>query len=452
MENQNSAQSKSFTRVVLKGLFWSSGGAGAIKVISIGITFLILARLTLREYGTYQLVLAAWGLFTTFFLQGLDQIIQAEGARLLKRDEKSIVYQLGSGFFVFKLAVGIIVWLITFWGSTLLAHYYSADILGYLKILSFTFLIFPFERLINYNLLIRLRFFAVNLYAFLEEIIRAVVIVVALLYVHTGVAGLIWGTVISMGLTVLLFLFTVETAYFRNFSFAPFFRLVIGQGKWNIMQKYIRQAEKNIRPFFIQYFLGREAVALFALAEKLTLQIVALMPISSVLIPLLSSEIDNVARLQRTLEKGVKYSAPVFAFVAIVAGLAAHPFLRFLFPQYLPALGLFYILLMYFPLVGAGYILTSFFFSHHEQRASFYLALARFSLFLVSAPVLIKFWGLPGVAFEYIATIIAADIFLRYWSLVKIHPELKIRFKHLVQIDSYDRALWQRLRRGAFHL
>ncbi|MBI3627213.1 MAG: oligosaccharide flippase family protein [Candidatus Sungbacteria bacterium] len=433
---------KSFSRNVAEAFAWSSAGSWIIRVVGIFTTVLVLAQFSLRDYGTYQLVLAAWGLLFSFSLQGVDQIVVAEGARITGKDEYAAVL-LGQGYFLFKLFSSAILFTLLYLGAHILSGWYSLDIVSLLKVLSLSFIAVPFERLINYHLARHLKFFQTSLYTVLEEVSKFVLIAVVLLLFHFRIGAVLAATALSAIGTMIVFIPIVPRKYFyfsRHSLSSLFHLIIVRHGKWNIFQKYIRQTEKNIRPIFVEYFIGREGVALFSVAEKLFNTFADLFPISDVLTPILSTELENRARLQRTLERVFKYTFPLLAIISTVVALVAPFILAYAFPQYIPALSLFNILLFYIPFLGLGYTLTSLYFSQREQKEAFYLILIRFGLYVVTAPLLLKTLGLWGVAIEYSATLIFFDI-LRYWSLVRIHPELTMRFGHLFSVDGYDRAV-----------
>ena len=58
----------SFARAVVEGGLWFSGSSAAVKAVGIANTILVLRLLSVYEYGSYHLVLAAYGLASVFFL------------------------------------------------------------------------------------------------------------------------------------------------------------------------------------------------------------------------------------------------------------------------------------------------------------------------------------------------------------------------------------------------
>lgn len=442
------SENKTLLRRLGEGFAWASGGSLALKLMGITITFLIISKLSLHEYGTYQLTLAAWGLLMAFFFHGINQVVIAHAARHYKEGGHETAIQLGRGLLLFKVMVGVILWFFVHFASSLLSRFYSGDIIALLGILSWAFLAVPLSEFVRFDLSARQRFAALSLFDVIEEIVRAACIIVSFFIFDLRVDGLLWSMVISIAITPVIFLPFGRLRYFdRKFSFTlmPFRTIVFEQGVWVVLQKYLRLIEKYLRPFFVQYFIGREAVALFSIAEKLLTYVMGIVPMQNVLIPAISGEAGDHDRLKTILERGIKYSFPFYLLVTIGAYFAAPPFLVFFFPQYLPSVSLFSVLLLYAPFTGISLILTSFFYSKQEQRAAFFMVLFRFGIFLILAPLLLSLFGILGIAIEYVISLYLYNL-LRYVSIVRIYPPLKLDWRVFGKIDSYDRAVWARVR------
>lgn len=438
---------KSFSRRVAEGMFWSSSAAITMKVLGAVSTFLILGHLTLHEYGTYQLALSAYLLLSTFLFSGIDQVVIAHGARLLGARDETASRNTGLAFAVLMAAIGAVLWAVAFFAQRLFAEWYSGDILGLLRIVAWIFLLVPFQRLVAYDLSVRQRFFTLNLFSLLEEALKTAGLVIAFYVVGARIEGVLWAMVLSSTAALCLFFPLIAPSYapsLRHLRFGPLLALVVNQGKWIIGQKALRQGEKSLRPFLIQFFVGREAVALFSVAEKLMTYVMTIAPTNAVLVPALSVEAANRERLQRVMERGIKYSVPAYTVAALAAGVFGPPFIAWFFPAYVPALPYFFVLLAYVPFTGVAQILTSFFFSEHEQRSLFVSVLVRFFIFALLAPTLLFLFGLYGIVFEYVLTLVSFNA-IRYTSLVRGHPELRIRFRNLFTVDSYDREVWRRV-------
>lgn len=437
---------KTFLRSIYEGLAYSSGFAVILKVVWFGIALVIIAKLSLHQYGTYQIVLAAWGILLVFLLANADQIVIARGAALLRSSEREAI-SLGLSAALVRACVALALWLLLVLGTPLIDRWYSGDVLEFLGILALTFFIAPLDGVVRYDFAIRKRFFEMNFYIFLEESVKGIGILLSLFVFSGGVAGLLWAAVVASYLKNAFYALHVGP-YLRHIkyaSFVPFLSVLWSLGKWNIARQQVGQLTSNARIFFIQYFIGREGVALFSLAQKLYTHIASLFPMAGFLIPLISSELQDRARLLHLLERGFKYSVPIFFLMAIAAAIFAPLFLQHFFPAYMPSLPLFFVLLFALPFVGIADILSSFLLSQEEQKAFFFLALAKAAATVIMLPLFLLSFGLFGAALELTFSSIAF-VYLRYWLLTRLYPDLKVRAKNVFSFDWYDRELLVRIK------
>lgn len=438
---------ESLLRKIAEGIVWGSSSSILLKGIWFLAALVVVAKLSLHEFGTYQITLSAWVLVSSLLLVSADQVFIAKGAQVLNEKGDQEALSIGSSSFLFRALVAVPLWAVLFFGTSFFARWYSGDILEYLKILSFILFVLPFDALINYDLSIRKKFFEVNLFVVGEEIIKVAGIMLVVFWFKAGVAGLLWTFVIAAYIKV--FFFYTRTIPYIKFlpkaSLKPFFSLFFSVGKWNIANQYAVKIAESGRIFFIQYFVGREAVALFSLAQKLFSHMASLFPMRGFLIPLISGELDDRDRLRHLLERGIKYSVPLFTVMAAGAAVVMPFFLGTFFPKYLPSLPLFYVIVLYFPFVGVSHVLSSFLFSQQEQKAFFLINLTRYILMVPILPFLLIYFGIIGTAIEFLFFSYLM-IYMRYKTLTSMYRELKINFEAIFKIDDYDRQLLGKVR------
>lgn len=213
-----------------------------------------------------------------------------------------------------------------------------------------------------------------------------------------------------------------------------------------VLQRLIRQGEKNLRPLLIQAVLGREAVALWSFAEKVLTYAVSIFPIDDVLMPTIAHERSDRDRLHVLLERGIKYTIPFYAIIAVAVAASIGPLVHHAFPAYSAGLPLVYVLCAYIPFTGLAYLMTSFYVSHQEQRRSFWLIVARFCSSLILLPTLCYFLGPIGASVEFFIDILAYNLF-RFRFLVASYPELGFDARRLFKFDSTDRDFLNRAKR-----
>lgn len=447
-----SEPSSSFSGSVAHGVAWVSAAAFSVRVIGFLTSIFLLSSLSLHQYGTYQLVLSAAGLFALFTLQGIDEVILAAGAKLVGEKDVIGTRNLLRGYWVFKMFTGVLAWILVLFASEFFTRWYSDDILQLLKIYAGLFLLLPFERVILFSFAAHRQFRRSSLYGFVQELIKGIAIVIFLTIFHFGIEGIVFAMILSMMSTIVLFGAKPISELFRSLaqrSWRPFLTLLQSQGGWTIAQRLLRQGEKNIRPLVIQAMLGREAVALFSFAEKVYGYIAGIFPLGDVLMPSIAKESSDRERLQRVLERGIKYTVPFYTVIALLIGLSSPFVTQYIFPQYRSALPVLYAVLCYIPFVGLAYLMTSFFVSHQEQALQFRAICIRAGFFLLFLPVSLFFFDVIGAGVEFALTLMMYNV-TRFFLLRQKYPELSLQASKLFKIDTYDRALFQRLRQKAY--
>ena len=437
----------SFSSGVARGVFWVSVGAFAVRVIGVLTSVFLFRTFSLHEYGTYQLVLSVAGLLALVTLQGIDEVILAAGAKSIGENNVGEMRNLLRGYWIFKMGTGILLWAFILFASEFLHRWYSEDILRFLQTYAWVFLLLPFERVILFSFSIRRMFAHSSFYGFVQEALKLALIFVFVSIFQMGINGILLGMIFSMCATILLFgpkpIFQLFIGW-RGATWTPFIHLLRTQGFWSIGQRFLRLGEKNIRPLVIQLILGREAVALFSFAEKIYGYVAGAFPLGDVLMPTIAGESGNRERLQRILERGIKYTVPLYAFASIAIAIVAPWVIRSVFPHYEPALPVIFAVLCYVPFIGIAYLMTSFFVSHQEQELQFRAICIRAVFFLFALPVCAFLFGVVGVGIEFTVTLLFYNA-IRIYFLRQKYPELSISFPRLFQIDSYDRAVFQRL-------
>lgn len=437
---------ETFSGGVTKGVIWISFGATGIRVIGFLVSVILLRFLSLYEYGTYQLVLSICGLFALLSFQGLEQLVIAAGARALGRGDEREAISIGQGFFTLRILLGVLLWFVISVSSFFLSRWYGGEVLHFVRLYAWIFLILPFEKIISYHFSVRRTFKWVSGFLFFQELIKLFAILCTFFIFHAGTKGVLLSMVFAQGVSC-VFVFPFVGRRYMTVRWArallrlwPMLRM---QGFWVIGQRVVREAERNIRPLFLQFFIGREAVAVFSLAEKAYGYLTGLFPIDEVLMPSIASETDNRARLQRILERGIKYTIPLYGGIAVAFFLLAPTLVRFVFPNYVPAIPLLRVISLYLPFIGVAYLLTSFYLSHFEQKKMFFLLVGRLSFFLVASPFWLMGLGVLGAAYEFVVTLLLFNA-ARLALLFKTYPELRIRLRALFSWDAYDRAVVQR--------
>ena len=443
-------EEKQFSSRVIKNTTIVSVAGLVTKFIGLGSTLTVLYFLSVYEYGVYKLVFAAYGLLASFLFVGIDNIILADASVDWGRKNFGRVKRLFVEYFFLKLALGVGLWIITFWGADFIGRFYGENIVYFLKIISFLFLISPFKALLGFTFKLNLSFLNASLLTMIEEAIKLAFVLFFFFVLGMAVDGVILAYVLGSFFSVLiLFIFSpsflsqlLKAKISSEFILAD---TIKKHGKWGILSNYSMDIQKNTHPWLIKFFLGTEAVAIFSVAQSLLGHAASLFPFVQVLMPTVPREIDNKERLKRIFFRGIKYGTAGFVGIAVLMFFVMPPFIHYAFPKYVSSLPVFKILLITLAFSGVANVLTSLFYAFKMQKNMFIITIWRLIFMVAMAVVLFPVFGVAGVAIEVVLTFIFF-VGMRYREILKVEPGLSFNFRELFKFDSYDRALLNKIK------
>src|SRR3989344_2248634 len=121
----------------VRGYFWSGIG----QALSAANAFVVIAALSVYEFGLYQLVLSVIAI-TGSLVSGLfDGVLSNEVARSFAEGRRDHAKRLFLEYASFKIALGIAAFLALFAGAQLIAVHYDKDIATLIRIASMFFVI-----------------------------------------------------------------------------------------------------------------------------------------------------------------------------------------------------------------------------------------------------------------------------------------------------------------------
>lgn len=441
----------SFKQKIIEGGLWLSGSAFLVRLLGLVTTILILRTLSVEEYGMYQLALAAFGFLAAFLIGGFDSLIVNDLARERGEERFDRVKKLFFEYGRFKIFIGAALFLIAFAGAEFLGRWYSGEIASLVRIMSFLFLFIVTERLQFFLLNLNLKFRAMSLFTLAEELAKLGLTLLLVLYWGWGVVGLVYAYTFSTA--VALVIFSPYTLYLLKsllkYSASPdrvLLLLVSRHGKWGLLNRYLADTQKYVRPWLIGAFAGVGSVGLYSLAEGIYSQLVSLVPLSNLLAPLVPQEIKNEARMRAIVLYGVKYGTVIFILLGVAAFLFIPYLVEWFFPKYLPALPLFYVMLLALLTTASANVVNTILFSYYEQKLLFILTLIRLVFSVAAVTLLLWAFGVMGAAIEFVLTAVFF-VAIRYISLKRVAPRLFFSPKEIFTFSRADYEMFKSLLR-----
>lgn len=438
MSNNNVTVAQAITH----GTIYSTVGNVVLKVLDFATVIILLNSLSVYGYGIYTLALTAFSFWTFLFLPGIQNLIVSDAARAEKENtsESRIIFSVYASIL---FGAGLILWTLFFFGGNALSYFIDGET-GYLIIISWLFILSPFEAIFNIKSAILFDFGWSLAYRVIRSFSRLSFILVSFLFFSLNVTVALVSVVASLAFALSI----VGIGYRRKSmlqkvgvgDFKYFGRqFIFGHGKWAVLEDMFNSTTQNIQPFLIKYFLGAEAVAMVTLAQNLLSYAKSIFPVREVLFPTLPRT-DDIAQFGRYIYKLIKYSTLAYSVVMVVAFLGTPLMVHFLFPKYDPALAIFYILLLSLPAFGIRSVAVPFFYTLKAQKSLLTIVVSRTILSLILTTLLMWLFGIMGVAVGMLFTAFftAASYFFAMKKLLPGHP---LSFRYIFTFGSEDRQV-----------
>lgn len=426
------------------GIAWNTTGTIAGKIIMFVNIFLTLNFLTIYEYGFSELVFSVIAMTGIALLPGLSSAVIADLGVERGRGDKAMMSTIFHQYALLLIFLAGCAWAVLFFGALPLARMVGNEYAAqFLQIASFTFLISPFRTLTQTLSTVMLRYFDLSFYSVIEEVFKCLLLLVFIVYLGQGIRGLMYAMVLSQLFGLLVFLPRLFSGY-RYFALAPtsgkirFWRLLRGHRAWSVGTSYVGTISQNVRIWIVKLLLGTEAVGIMAFAYGLLSHIVSLMPLATVIAPVVVRYVDKKDQLVRILRASIKLQL-LLAIGLFTGGLMfSYLFVTLLFPKYVVAVPLVYILLCILISNSVASLFTPVFAAYKEQVSLFQSNSIKLLLGLTALPVFIMLFGISGVAIELVFTtyVIAVE---RYVRLRRILPTFSLPMRDLISPDGYER-------------
>jgi O-antigen/teichoic acid export membrane protein len=196
----------------------------------------------------------------------------------------------------------------------------------------------------------------------------------------------------------------------------------------------------NSRPWIIEFFLGTQAVGVYAAAMGIYQSVASLVPLASVLEPVLPQFVHEPSRLARLLQAAIKYQFIITVALVGGVGVVVYPLFSAYLPSYVMAIPLFLWCSVSLLPDATARIFEVAFSALRLQRDLFFSNLTRFVLVLVFLPIFISIFGIIGIALELLLTQ-SMYMWSRYRVLGRHIPNFAITWQDMWRVSDLDRLL-----------
>jgi len=436
----------SMINTIGRGTAWTTAGTLGVKLAGLLATFITLHTLTVYEYGLTELAVSIIPLLSIFVLPGISAVVQAEMSLAKASGDGGRERALFEEYFWVQLLLSLIPWAGVFFGASLISSLYNEGIANMFRIVSFAFLLSPFRAATMLLFRTNLRFKVLAAYGVSEELFKFCVLLLCYFVFDLRAVSVIIAYILSVLLTLVLFSFQGLKEYRglllhpRMSGHHPFIRLMREHGKWGMATNYLNNFSNNIRLWIIKAFLGADAVGLFSLASSLFSHAASLIQINGVIAPILPRYVRDGGRLARLVSKSMKYQLAGFLVSAVGTSIAFPILIMNFFPQFAPALPLFFIIIFTMVPSSISSILTVTFTALQAQRELFFATLIKTLSIVLVAPPLIMAFGVYGIAIEFFVTAVIFTL-ERYRVMGRLIPGFQITPNAFMHMDEDDRLI-----------
>lgn len=414
---------------------------------------LVTRGLSLFDYGVIALVISLMGPFTALSSFGMDDLVVADASRAFGEGRRDRAKTIVVGFFSIQSVILTVLLVLGWLFRNTLAMRYGPAILDYFRI--FAILVAAQYVRSSFNIIFNIhqRFNHVALLNAIEPMARCGVIVLLWLNNALSIGSVLLGYAIAAMVAVLVtapaLLKTIW--YFRTTrgTTEPLIKMTLKQhGKWQMLLDVISNMATTLKYWLIKIILSTEAVAIFSVAQSMFSAVAALIPLKSVVFPIISASSNNPALQQAIVKRVTKY-AFLLGLGAFFGILLFAPFLVItFFPKYSASIIIFEMMSFRLLLNAFSVAQAPLFVALREQKFLSIIAIKNIISVLVFSPPLMFFFGLPGAVIEGFIPVILSIIW-REQLLRKKYGFSSFDIRHAFTIDDFDRKLireiWQRL-------
>lgn len=426
-----------------------------LRFFSFFTILMILRELSVYEYGLFTLLMALVGVISAFSSMGMDSLLIADACRSLGEKKFSKAKSIIVYFLIIRFIILLILLFLVFifkagmelkYGSIITQYFWLVIFLAFAQFLKSSSAIL---------LQIHERFKILSLFNVADVFIKFIFVAGFFILGKLSFVGLAMSYIFGMTFSVFIFLPQIK-ATFSNLKKFPLQKMSLiynifkCHGKWQVGSNLFSSLTNNIKFWLVKLIISTEAVAYLALAQNLYSVLASLIPLRTVIFPIIARKINEKQILEKILQKATKYSLFIYAIFVMAALFVISPLIPFVFPKYAVAVPLFSILVIKLLFNAFTATQPAVLCAKHDQKFLFYCnVISTFSVIIFSSLLMIRF-GLIGAILEALITVMIIDIMREVYLRNKYNIKT-ISIKSFFSIDETDKMIlfdiWANLRK-----
>jgi len=444
----NNDNNKELYFKIRQSSFYMVAGKLVIPVIGFLITIYIIRKLSVNEYGIYNLLLAVMGYIGLFSSLGLPGIFQRYIPEFNKRKQISNLNKLvNKGSLLRIILSALFVLLVILFSNQLGKLFKISNWLGYFKIFSLG-VIFSLESNLLSIVLTSLflhKYFVIS--SSIYVVIRASILYF-LLNLGFGLNGLLLGEVVCYGVLMIMFIFLY------NFRFAQFHKVnhnevfplkrIVRYGGFSYFNEVGSQIlSVSTDLFIISAFLGPAAVGIYAFANRIMQMLSRGMPhnlIQEVIRPTFFtrySQTGNAKDLEKMFNFLTKFTAFFLFPLAVGILIIGDKLIIYIFGvKYINSLKILWIVAIFTALNSfmfpTGLVLQS---VEKVQIILFSKISAVYNL--IADLIVVKPYGIVGIALVTTTAVLFKNLFCLLFARKYTHLDVDFKNLGIIMLNSF---------------
>lgn len=334
------------TKVFVDNLFWKFLERCGSQGVSIIVSIILARMIEPSAFGIISLIYVFTSILNVFVDSGMGV------ALIQKKDADDVDF---SSVFFFNISLGVVLYLLMFAASPLIASFYEMpELVDVLRVASLILLISGLRNVqqafVSRNMIFK-KFF----YATLVGVLSSAVIAITMAYFGYGVWALVWQSLSNLGISTLVLWIVVDWRPKLLFSFQRL-KSLIKYGWKLLVTSMIDILYEDLRILIIGKIYKPNDLAFYNTGAQLPYGIVNNIntSIDSVLLPTVSSEQDNKDRVKQMMRRSIVTSTYIMAPLMMCLAAAADNFINIIYTEKwagaIPYLRVFCIIFLFYPI------------------------------------------------------------------------------------------------------
>ena len=447
-------QKKSLSHYLIKAETIKRASDIFAKILGLANSYFIISSLSVFSFGFYQLILSFISILRSLGIRFFDGLVAIDMRRYFNTQKTDYAKRLFLENAVFKCGVAIVMANAVFFGADLIAGWYGKDISILIKWASALLITNAFQSL-TAVFLDSVVSFNQNFLALLREFLKLILILYFVFFAQFGILQVIIAHVVSEIIAVTVFSTFVFIKNYRKAFVAIrakaehlLIPLIKNYGSRVFAVFTLKEVLQDSVPWLIKFFVNTEGVALYSLSVNLISLMQDLIPMSGMK-PLLVLKADDPGQFRFLFSRSIKYVFWFGTLLLIASFIIVPPFVKLLFPDYAPAIPIFWAMALALPIYGVVKVIAIALATLREYTILTMRLVNEILILFIGSAILLPSIGMIGIGLIYFVRHLERLIFL-YTRLVKKHAGFKIKFINLFKFDDIDRQFIRKIFHNLF--